>query len=306
MDEPIVWYEGSGTSDRRWLIANEQNSIIAVTDSSGAALNINSYDEYGQPASSNAGRFQFTGQMWLPEANLYNFKARDYAASLGRFMQTDPILQYGGLNIYAYVENDPVNAADPLGLNDPNIPEIVPGGRRTHLPPCPAGEECITVTAPFRIIGDIGAIEVFGHLPEADSGGGGGEGPGGNLVQIDDKPKTCLAGPAVDAAAATAYMSAYNRMHIALATGTGIIVAQLLGLGPEDPAADTATAMIFRSGSVAYQAHAASGAAATAFLWSQGLGSYAGAVTSQGTVDAILARPPMPPKPSQEGVLQNC
>ncbi|MBL8537015.1 MAG: hypothetical protein JNM59_06390 [Hyphomonadaceae bacterium] len=41
-------------------------SVIAVSDASGAALSINAYDEYGAPGSSNAGRFQYTGQMWLP------------------------------------------------------------------------------------------------------------------------------------------------------------------------------------------------------------------------------------------------
>jgi YD repeat-containing protein len=28
-DEPIVWYEGAGLSDRRWLIADERGSIAA-------------------------------------------------------------------------------------------------------------------------------------------------------------------------------------------------------------------------------------------------------------------------------------
>lgn len=36
MDAPIVWYEGSGTTDRRWLHGDERGSIIAVTDSTGA------------------------------------------------------------------------------------------------------------------------------------------------------------------------------------------------------------------------------------------------------------------------------
>ncbi|MBX9684941.1 MAG: hypothetical protein K2X41_14255 [Hyphomicrobium sp.] len=116
INEPLVWYEGSGTSDRRWLVGDERGSIIAVTNSSGAASNINAYDEYGVPASTNIGTFQYTGQMWLPGARLYHYRARAYSADLGRFMQTDPIGFGGGMNLYGYVGDDPVNLIDALGL----------------------------------------------------------------------------------------------------------------------------------------------------------------------------------------------
>jgi RHS repeat-associated protein len=91
-----------------------------VTNSSGAptgtGFGINTYDEYGVPGSSNVGLFQYTGQPWLSEAGAYHYRARAYLPALGRFAQTDPIGMQGGINLYAYVLNDPVNLSDPSGL----------------------------------------------------------------------------------------------------------------------------------------------------------------------------------------------
>ena len=99
-----------GNCHRHW------GSIIAQADCSSNRQAIDSYDEYGIPAATNVGRFQYTGQAWLAELGMSYYKARMYSPTLGRFMQTDPIECKDQINLYAYVGDDPVDGRDPSGL----------------------------------------------------------------------------------------------------------------------------------------------------------------------------------------------
>ncbi len=92
--------------------------IIKATD--GQILQRMEYDSFGNVIyDSNEGftPFGFAGSLYDPDNALIRFGARDYDQETGRWATKDSILFLSGsLNVYTYLENDPLNFIDPLGL----------------------------------------------------------------------------------------------------------------------------------------------------------------------------------------------
>ena len=115
IDEPLVKYEGTGTTSRSWYYADHLGSIVATADATGTASATFNYGPFGELGSTTPGRFGYTGQQYFAPLGLYHYKARFYSPALGRFLQPDPIGYVAAINLYTYVENDPVSNTDPSG-----------------------------------------------------------------------------------------------------------------------------------------------------------------------------------------------
>jgi len=124
-DDPLVWYQGSPSPLQKFFYTDYHGSIIGYTDSSGVlgSMHIYKYSPYGEPLDytntpnwGGAARFRFTGQLSLPDAKLYYYKARVYDPVFGRFLQTDPVGSKDDLDLYAYTGDDPVDKTDSSGL----------------------------------------------------------------------------------------------------------------------------------------------------------------------------------------------
>ncbi len=123
-DDVLMAWRGD---DRYYFHKNRVGHTVAVTDASGNVVERYDYDAFGAPqffapngteraASAIGNDILFTGREYDSETGLYYYRARTLNPTMGRFLQQDPTGYDDGLNMYAYVYNNPLNFTDPMGL----------------------------------------------------------------------------------------------------------------------------------------------------------------------------------------------
>ena len=188
-----------------------QGNVTGLIDTSGNLDAAYEYDPFGKliryAGARSASMSLLYGTKYLDmETGLIYYGYRYYDPRQGRFINRDPIGEEGGVNLYGFVGNNPVNRLDFLGLympdecdpdhddyDDANCLEILESRMPIHdldefqVVGLGDQKEIRTFLSGFGPIGDELLADFFDDLEyEVDDGKDNGDhSPGGN----DDPPK---------------------------------------------------------------------------------------------------------------------
>ena len=105
-----------------YYLYNGHGDVTQVVDQNGNIVNSYTYDEWGNILSKQeqvSNPLKYAGEYYDEESGLYYLRARYYDPTIGRYISRDSyegeITNPLSLNLYTYVENDPLSYVDPSG-----------------------------------------------------------------------------------------------------------------------------------------------------------------------------------------------
>lgn len=126
-NEALVEY--TPQTSYKYFHLDSTGSTVAVTNGGKAVLEFYRYSAFGvtsiygpdmalRSSTQCNTRNLFCAQEYFAALGVYNFRARAYSPTLGRFLQNDPSgLSAGDTNLYRYAWNSPLKYVDLLGLH---------------------------------------------------------------------------------------------------------------------------------------------------------------------------------------------
>jgi RHS repeat-associated protein len=118
------WNSVSSTWSHAFYHSDGVGNVTALAVPSGGDIALAGsyrYDPFGRLIGTPTGLAarntqRFSSKEWHNASGFYAFGYRFYDPATQRWLNRDPIGEEGGVNLYGYVEIDPVNGIDPLGL----------------------------------------------------------------------------------------------------------------------------------------------------------------------------------------------
>ncbi len=114
-----------GARSFRYPLVDAQNTVLLVADETGDIVACREYFPFGLPSIPDVGwvtdgappRYGYSGMEEDTLTGFYCFEFRYYLPWLGRWLTTDPAGPVDRLNLYEYVDNNPVTLSDPGGFD---------------------------------------------------------------------------------------------------------------------------------------------------------------------------------------------
>ncbi len=96
-------------------------NVTLLTNSAGVDVGHYRYDAFGntlEAVGPRAGEnpYRFSTKELHGPSGLYDYGLRFYSPGMGRWMNRDPLEEAGGVNLYGFVDNNPINDVDEYGL----------------------------------------------------------------------------------------------------------------------------------------------------------------------------------------------
>ncbi len=111
-------FESNAAVSTTYLHSNWRGDVVMATDTSGNVVGEYAYTTFGEQLSSVGDfvpRFTFSSKERDASGLVYH-GFRYYSPVLCRWISEDPIREFGGINLYQFCGNDPINGVDAYGL----------------------------------------------------------------------------------------------------------------------------------------------------------------------------------------------